>query len=132
MNGFVKVKDGVRFQVIAPAGFRLLSAIEGTARRLGVDLTITCACEAHPPLDPHSLGEAYDVRTHDLNDSEKRRVLRELMLELSEPDDQYGAPIAVSSGLATAHFFGWIEHLNEPNEHIHLQRRHGTVYGLKA
>jgi hypothetical protein len=133
MNGLIHVKDGVSFRIIASAGFRLLEAIQHTARRLNVDLTITCACEAHPPTDPHALGEAYDLRTHGFDDDQKRAILRELMLELRD-DTVEGSdmPKPASNGLVTRQFFGWIEHLGQPNEHIHVQRRHGIVYGLSA
>lgn len=124
----VLVKPGVVFGHPAKAGFRILSAIEQTARRLAVDLTITCATEAHPPDDPHATGEAYDVRTHGLDDDQKRAVLREIMAELSEPSNAFDAPIPMSGGLATGHFFGWIEHPGADNEHLHVQRRKATVY----
>jgi hypothetical protein len=37
-------------------------------------------------------------------------------------------PIETANGLATMYFFGQLEHPNEPNEHIHLQRRRATTY----
>jgi hypothetical protein len=123
----VRVKPGVQFAVIAPAGFRLLSALETVARRLRVDLVITCGTEAHPGTDPHSTGEAYDVRTHDFTDDQKRAILRELLLELSD-DQTNDAPIPVSDGLGTRGFWGWIEHPGQPTEHLHVQRRSRTIY----
>ncbi len=123
----IRVKPGVQFSVIAPAGFRLLAALDTTARRLAVDLTITCGSDSHPPTDPHSTGEAYDVRTHDFTDDQKQAILRELLLELSDgtPED---APLAVSDGLGTKGFWGWIENPGLPTEHLHVQRRNRTVY----
>lgn len=50
------------FSTLAPAGIRILAALDNAARVLGIDLTITCASEGHPPGDPHSTGEAMDVR----------------------------------------------------------------------
>jgi hypothetical protein len=123
----LRVKPGVQFTVIAPAGFRLLGALDTVARRLKVDLTITCGTEAHPSTDPHSTGEAYDVRTHDLTDDQKRAVLRELLLELSD-DQTADTPMIVSDGLGTRGFWGWIENPGMPAEHIHVQRRQRTVY----
>lgn len=122
------VKNGVEFTRIAKAGARLLAALDVTARRLKIDLTITCACEGHPETDPHFVGEAYDVRTKNLTDDVKRRVLKQVMLELVDGDNPMDAPIAASGGLGTLHFWGWIEHPGADNEHLHVQRRHGTVY----
>ena len=121
----VRVKPGVLFTTIAPAGFRFLSAIDTTARRLGIDLTITCACEAHPPTDPHTTGEAFDVRSHGLRVDQQRAVLRELVLDLSDDAD---VPIETSGGLATRHFFGQLEAAGQPHEHFHIQKRQRTTY----
>lgn len=119
-------KPPVSFAVIAEAGFRLLSAIEQTARDLGLDLTITCGCEGHAPLDPHTLGAAYDIRSHDLSATDKQKVLSGILKACSENDPD--VPLAVSSGIATRHFWGWIEHPGEDAEHIHCQRRIGVNY----
>lgn len=126
MQNAVLVKDGVSFRVIAPAGFRLLGAIERVSRQLSLDLMITCACEGHLPDDPHSHGEAYDVRTHALTTVQKQNVLAAVMADLSEGG--IDSPMPVSIGLGTTRFYGQIEHPGEPGEHIHLQRRKGTVY----
>src|SRR6185437_3784324 len=66
----VRVKEGVLFTKIAPAGFHILSALDMIARQSGHDLTITSACDGEHSgeNDPHHRGEAYDVRTHDLPD----------------------------------------------------------------
>lgn len=131
MNG-VRFKDGVLpINTLAPAGVRILGALDITARRVKHDLVVTCADKEHSASDPHSLGEAFDVRTHDLADDDmKRTVLRELMLELQD-DPELDTLEQTSGGLATRRFFGWIEHPNEPNEHLHVQRRRGTTYTEK-
>jgi len=129
VTAVVRVKPGVCFTTIAPAGFRLLSAIETTARALGVTLTITCACEAHPPSDPHTHGEAYDLRTHNLSaamqDAVLRRVLTACCDETAEPPDLL---LPISGGLATRQFFGQLERVGQPSEHLHVQLRRGAVY----
>jgi hypothetical protein len=128
MNG-VRFKGGVLPIKPAPAGIRILGALDRTARRLKRDLIVTCADKEHPPNDPHSTGEAFDVRTHDMPDDDtKRTVLRELMLDLQTEGDAMDAPIVTGIGLSTLHFYGQIEHPNEPNEHLHVQRRKGTTY----
>lgn len=108
----VHVKYGVLFTVIAPGGFRILSAIERTARACGVDLTITSACDGmhSGPADPHHRGEAFDVRTHDLGMDAAQRVLQAIKGELNDG------------------FFAFIESPNTDNEHMHIQVRKGATY----
>ena len=130
MTNCVRCKPGVRFDMIAPAGFRLLEAISRTARSMRRDLTITCACEAHAARDPHSLGEGYDLRTHDLQPDEKQALLRRLMQELSDGSEDL--PIEVGIGLATRRFYGQLEHVGEANEHLHAQRRRNTEYEVTS
>lgn len=110
----VRMKDGVQFYVIAPAGFRLLSAIDQTAAALGRDLVITSACDGEHsgPADPHHAGEAFDIRTHDFPNEE----LKQLVLD------------GIMRRLDAEHFFGFLEAAGTENEHIHVQRKKGTVY----
>jgi len=124
--GTLRVKLGVKFDRIDPAGFRILGSLDRIVRALPFDLTITCGSDSHPASDPHTLGRAYDVRTHDLTPEQKQQVLRDLLLDLQEHD--LDAPMEVSGGLATSHFFGWIEHPNTSDEHLHAQQRKGTTY----
>jgi hypothetical protein len=109
----VRVKDGVMFSVIAPGGFHILSAIDQTAAKLGIDLTITSACDGvhSGELDPHHFGNAYDVRTHDLTDSQKGSVLAVVM-----------------DFLGWESFYGFLESPGTDNEHIHVQVKKGTTY----
>ena len=110
----IRLKDGVRFAVIAPAGFRILSAIDQTAAALGHDLVITSACDGeHSGLsDPHHTGEAYDIRTHDF----PNEGLKELVLD------------GIMRRLGWERFFGFVEAQGTENEHIHVQRKKGTVF----
>jgi hypothetical protein len=109
----VRVKDGVQFTKIMPAGFRLLEAISWVARKVGVDLTITSACDGEHsgPNDPHHRGEAYDIRTHDLAGDVKAVVLN-----------------AMQAQLGTEHFYAFLESPGTENEHIHAQVKKGTTY----
>lgn len=114
----LRTKDGVRFDVIAPGGFRILAALEYCADRIAHDLTIASGTDGEHsgPDDPHHRGEAYDVRTHDLPD--KQLALDCIKDFLAIPrDEQQGS-----------RFFAWIEAEGQPNEHIHVQVRKGTVY----
>jgi hypothetical protein len=103
----VRVKDGVEFTVIAPAGFRILSAIDQAAATLGRDLVITSACDGlhSGPNDPHHLGRAFDIRSHDIEN--KQETLDAIMKFLG------------------AKFFGFLESPNTDNEHFHIQIRQG-------
>lgn len=109
----VRTKPGVLFTVIAPGGFRILSAFDQTAAKLDTDLTITSACDGEHsgPDDPHHRGEAYDIRTHDLSPELKDAVLAEIM-----------------AILGWEHFYGFLEAPGSDNEHIHCQVKRGTVY----
>lgn len=113
MDRVIRVKDGVQFTVIAPGGFRILEALSGVARHMGLDLTITSACDGEHsgPDDPHHRGEAYDIRTHDMTVDQKPLVLN-----------------AIQVYLPTASFFAFIESPGTDNEHIHVQVRKGTTY----
>lgn len=113
MDRVVRVKDGVQFTLIAPGGFRILEAISKVARMVGHDLTITSACDGthSGPTDPHHRGEAYDIRTHDMDESLKPVVLNALQALL--PANQ---------------FYVFLEAPGTDNEHIHGQVRKGTTY----
>ena len=118
--GGIRVKPGVEFSTISPAGFRILRALDQVAAGLR-DLTITSACDgAHSgPDDPHHTGNAFDVRSQDQSD--KPAVLLAVMQAL-------GTPSASSGGYVTEKFFGWLEQAGTANEHFHFQLRHGQTY----
>ncbi len=127
MEPVLLIKPGVTFKPTWACA-RLIDALKATAKQLGLVLTITAGSDSHPPTDVHTIGEALDVRTHDLAPEQKQNVLYELMRQLQHgPMD---APIKTSSGLATSRFFAWIENPGQPDEHLHAQRRHGTVYSV--
>lgn len=117
-------KQGVRFDLIKPAGFRILGAVERASRALYFDVTITCGSEGHPPADPHSLGEAYDIRTHGLTLAQKHDLLEWVMRDLAGRIDL----TPTDTGYTTPAFYGFLEAPETANEHIHIQRRRGTVY----
>ena len=109
----VRVKEGVKFTVIAPGGFRILGAIDDACQKVGVDLTITSACDGEHsgPNDPHHRGEAYDVRSHDFTEEQKDDILTEVM-----------------TYLGWDHFFGFLEAMGTDNEHFHFQVKKGTQF----
>lgn len=117
----IRALPTAEFAVISSAGFRLLAALHAAAQIIGHDLTITSACDGQHsgPEDPHHLGSAYDVRTHDLPDPQA--ALEAIM-------GQLGTPTPDSGGFVTEQFFGWLEAAGTPNEHIHVQLRHNQTY----
>lgn len=109
----VRVKPGCQFTVIAPGGFAILGALSAAADYLGHDIVITSACDGNHsgPSDPHHLGRAYDIRTHDLPGDAKRLLLSYLQTHLG-----------------SEYFYVFLEDADSPNEHIHAQVAHGTQY----
>lgn len=96
---------------LSPAGFHMIGALEMVAARLGQDLVITSAMDGEHsgPEDPHPNGRAFDVRTHDHADP--KRVVELTRIYLGE-----------------AKFYAFLEDEGKPNEHMHVQLRHGIMY----
>lgn len=114
MTPCVRVKPGVKFDVIAPAGFRILSALDRASVAFVHDITITCGSEAHPPTDPHSTGEAYDIRTNDLAPADVPELASYLTRALG------GAFTVIIESPAT--------NPKATGAHIHIQRKKGTTF----
>lgn len=108
----IKVKDGVEFAVIAPAGHVILDALKYVSDIQGLDLTITSGTDGRHsgPTDPHKTGEAYDIRSHDLPADKKEHI------------------IDIIRGVLGDRFYAFLESPGTDNEHIHIQRRRGTVF----
>lgn len=113
MIGVVKTKEAVFFLKIAPAGFRILSAIDQVAAALSIDLVITSGTDGQHsgPLDPHHRGEAYDVRSQGFSAELKQQILDGVMRRLGFD-----------------RFYGFIESAGTDNEHFHFQVKKGTIY----
>ena len=109
----VRTKAGVAFTVIAPGGFRILSAIDQACAKMGVDFVITSACDGlhSGESDPHHSGNAYDVRSHDFTNEQKDELLKGVM-----------------GILGWDRFYGFLESPGLPDEHIHIQVKKGTTY----
>lgn len=119
-------KPGIEVK-LTKAGVRILSALDATCREMNMDITVTCGCEDHPPDDAHTLGEAFDIRSHDLKThAEKLALVRTILRYLQ--DDMNDLICPTSIGLATLRFYAQLENPGLPTEHIHVQRRKGTVY----
>lgn len=112
-----------------PAGARLLGSIDRVARTWPTDLTITSGSDSHPPTDPHTLGRAFDLRTHDLADGGKRQLLDQILLDLCDGGADYPTAMPLPGiwlAMATAHWFGQVEEYQQPDEHLHVQSRHAA------
>ena len=62
-----------------------------------------------------------------MTDLEKDTLLHRILMDLSE-GPLLDPLMNVSDGIACRHFWGWIEHPGEDNEHIHVQLRKGRSY----
>lgn len=114
MISVVRVKPGVQFTVIAPGGFRILSAFDLTCNKISLgDFEITSACDGEHsgPEDPHHSGNAYDLRSHGFTSQQKLIVLNSVMAILK-----------------LDHFYGFLESPDTDNEHFHFQVKKGTTY----
>jgi len=114
------------FSTLAPAGIRILAALDNAARVLGIDLTITCACEGHPPGDPHTTGEAMDVRVRGFSTVVTlklvmflQQVLGPLFTVLLETPKPFTDPDLAAIQTVNPHASG---------PHLHLQRKKGTTW----
>lgn len=127
----VRARPGVRFDTIAPAGFRILAALDVLCKAEVRDVEITCGTEGHKPSDPHPQGRAYDVSVKGLTPLEivrwKKRLEQTLgarfavLYEVpSLPTDPQLAAIAYVNGDATG-----------PHFHIQLAKSQGGVYPPK-
>ncbi len=121
----VRVKDGVKFDRIAPAGFKILAILQNATFIFDRDFVITNGTEGHPATDPHTEGSAYDVRVSGLPEatilamhSYFKSNLGPLFTVL------YEAPTKPSGVL------GAITYANPKasGPHFHIQRKAGTVY----
>ena len=110
------IKPGVEFgEVLAPAGARILDVLKRLAPKYQFNLVITSARDGvhSGPSDPHHSGEAFDLRTHTLTDTQ----IQLLLLDLREA--LYREPRL---------FYAFYEAAGTANAHIHCQRRAGKIY----
>ena len=110
----------------APAGVRILSALDQAALHLAQDIIVTCADGLHPPTDPHTTGEAYDVRVRDLTPGAVL-ALRGFLLGVLGPlfTVLYEVPTPPHAPeLASIAFVN----VGASAAHLHIQRRKGTTY----
>lgn len=128
--GVVRLKEGTTgFPVLRPAGIRILAALDDAAVVLDLDLVITSGSEARgrKPSDPHSTGEAADVRTMGLASHELLRLHRALKYDL-------GPAFTVLYEVPASHMpTGELAAIAYPSQsatapHLHIQRKAGTRF----
>ena len=112
---YIRTKEGVKFDTIAPGGFRILAALWKAAQVSSMDIVITAATDGvhSGPYDPHYRGQAYDIRTIGLAPDVVEHLQSWLQAELG-PDFTV---IMETAG----------PHTTAP--HIHVQVKKDVVYG---
>lgn len=128
MTPHLRLKPGASFPTLAPAGFRIIAALDTCAQRLGLTLTITSGSEhrGRAQTDPHMLGEAVDVRATDLPLLTIRALHNELCTLLGPAFTVLFEAPPHDSPPALAD----ITYLNTKATamHFHIQRRKGTTW----
>lgn len=123
----VRVKNpSVVFTCLAPAGIRLLSAVDQVAQQCHVNLVISCGNEDHALRDPHTTGEALDVSVAGF-DAARIQILYNALTQLLGPlfTVLYECPTPpVDPGLRQIAYLN--VHATAP--HLHLQRKNQTVF----
>lgn len=114
--GKLLVKAGVDFGPgLAPGGARMLCALKRLVKDYEFDITITSSRDGkHSGQgDPHHHGNALDIRTKNLTNAQKARLVADLQTALYRP---------------IRRFYVFLEDAGGVNEHIHMQVRRGTTY----
>lgn len=111
----VTIKPGATFSVIAPGGYAILRALRTIAAAYSQDVVITSGTDGEHsgPTDPHKKGEAYDVRSKNMEGDEKVRFLSDLHRLL---------------GLELFYFV--LESPGDVTEHFHIQVRQHRRYTI--
>lgn len=103
----------------------MLAALEDASALIKVDLVVTCGREGHPPTDPHTRGQALDIRSRDLGEGQIWSVYDHLKRTLgpkwtvlyeckSKPKGFLGSFAYVNPKASAAHF--------------HVQPLKGTIW----
>lgn len=121
----LRAEPDVEFRRIAPGGFRILAALDHATSVLGRDLVITSGTDSHG-AGRHPVGEAFDVRTRDLDVPSIVRLLRVVQDGLGPRFTVlYETPVPPTDPIL-ARFATVNPHAT--GEHLHAQVRKGTKY----
>ncbi len=126
MTPVVRVKGGVEFDRIAPAGFVLLAAIQSLPLILGKDIWITSGTDSHVNADPHALGEAYDLGVSGLTAHDILEVLNVFAMMGPQFYAQYEVPLGYKVDVSLVGVA--VPNSRATGPHIHCQRSKGTSY----
>ena len=111
----ILIKEGVEFKY-SPGGIAILDSLKTLSHLIGKDLTITSGSDGvhSGENDPHYSGDAYDVRSHDLDDNVKALVIKQL-----------------DNLLGDKKFFFFLEVPGTANEHFHIQVRNEQEFSIE-
>lgn len=123
----IQIKDGVKF-VYSPGGLAILNGLKTTSKMMSRDLMITSGADGihfngdpislskneANPNDPHYKGDAYDVRSHDMDEVTKQQFLANL-----------------NNVLNREYFYFFLENPGKLTEHFHIQVKKGTFFGIE-
>src|SRR3990167_8738726 len=122
----VRHRPGVYFNPIAPAGFRILAAVDHAAQDCLVDLMITSGTDSHTQPSAHVTGEAYDVSVHTLSAQQIADVKAHLEETLGAAFTVLYEVKAVPSD-PTLRSIAYVN-VKATGPHFHIQRRKHTVF----
>ncbi len=119
------------FSTVAPGGFVILAALQGLSSVIDLPVEITCACEGHLPTDPHTRGEAYDIRTLTWTLAELKLAKSWLRHTLG---DAFTVLYEVPSWPADAAWRDVVDLVNQnaTAPHLHVQVKKNTSYPPEA
>ena len=132
MTSVLRIKPGATVRNPAPAGFRILSALDQLSAKMKRDVVITSGDEGEEwraATDPHQTSEAYDVSVKGWDSQEVLFAYRFLSITLGPLFTVlYEVPTAVVADLPQS-----LRDIAYPNKtatgiHFHLQRKKGTTY----
>lgn len=125
MTPVLLTKTGVKFDRIAPGGFKILAVLCAATDVFHQNLVITCGTEAHPAEDPHTRGEAYDVRSDGMPEATVLAFVQFLRKNLGTLFTVlYEVPTLPSGVLRTVAYLN--PHATAP--HFHIQVRKDMSY----
>lgn len=122
----LRVEPGVKFDRIAPAGARIIAALDAATKVLGFDLWISSGTEGHGPRSPHARGEAYDVSVKDMTIPVILKAKQYLELVLGT---RFTVVYVVPRHPTDPNLLSIVSvNENAAEPHLHIQVKKGTVY----
>jgi hypothetical protein len=118
----VRLLASVTLNGLAPAGVRILAALDRATQILKRDLVVTCGTDSHPSDDPHTKGCALDVRTKDLPEGAILALVAALRADLgADFTVLYEVPTTPNGVLASIAYVN----TGASAAHLHIQLRKG-------